>query len=825
MTDLRFAARVLAKNRGFTLVAALLLTLGIGANTVMFSALDAVVLRTLPVPNPEQLVRMVRRLPQLGTRSYLAYAYYEALRDHASTLASVFGYTEDEVAMTDPAPAEQVRVHLATPEFFAALGVPPLYGRILGPADNQPSVGTPAAVLSYSFWRKRFAGDPHAIGRTLALHRHVFRIVGIMPKDFKGTSMDTAPELWVPVAAFPIFVIEGFDTPKLELASFELAGRLKPGISRLAAQAECQALWRSSMEQYYRAHPDLGPGAAKLEVSRVIELDPLEHGISVLRDRYGTALKLLTGSVALLLLIVCSNLAGLVLARASGRRQEIAVRLAMGATRGRLARQMLVESSLLTLLGTSGGVLFAVAAAPLFVRALPPMRDLATFPLTFILDLTPNPRIFLFSIAVSALSALLFGLAPALAASRVGLDGVLREARTTGHARRRAALVVFQVALCTVLLAGASLLVRTLLALENTPAGFDSDHVVAFTVETSLAGYTQAQAKALRLALTERVKVLPGVRGVASASRAVMRGGLKATVAPEGQRASRADFLNTSMNSVSPDYFDAMGMRILAGRSLLDTDADSKPARVVANEAFVRRFFPHADPIGRRFGHSMESVAAPENQIVGVVSDAKYRSLREPMTPTSYSLFSDASAYGEFQFVVRTLGNPESVIQPVRRALAALDPALPFSEVHTLAEEVDNSAAAERLTATLASAFSMLAATLAAIGIYGLLAYSVAERRREIGIRMALGARPLDIGELIGRQALLLVVLGIAIGLAAALAVEPWLRSLLFGVTPGDPASLIASVAFVTLAAAAGAAVPAFRAVRIEPATALRQEN
>ena len=413
---------------------------------------------------------------------------------------------------------------------------------------------------------------------------------------------------------------------------------------------------------------------------------------------------------------------------------------------------------------------------------------------------------------------LLFGLAPALAASRVSLDSVLRGARSSRGGHSRAALVGFQVALCTLLLAGAGLLVRSFQQLHGMDAGFDRDHVVTFTASPGLSGYSLEQCDKLRRALLDRVRALPGVASAASASRAVMRGsGVKTTVLPEGQTITEADSLNTSLNTVSPEYFDTMGMRILAGRGFQDSDRGVKPARVLVNQTFAQQFFPGIDPVGRLLGNSIQT----KFEIIGVVNDAKYRSLREPMTPTYYNLGSDDF----FVLCVRTRMRPETIIQPVRRELAALDPALPFLEIHTLAEEVDASAASERLTATLASLFGLLAAMLAALGIYGLLSYAVAQRRREIGIRMALGARPGDIARMIGRQALAMVLVGVAAGLAAAWEAAPAIRSLLYGVTPSDGMSLGTAAAFVLLVSALATAIPAGRAARVEPASALRDEH
>jgi predicted permease len=538
----------------------------------------------------------------------------------------------------------------------------------------------------------------------------------------------------------------------------------------------------------------------------------------VLRDRFGPALRLMLESAGLLLLLLCSNVAGLLLARGATRREDIAVRIAMGATRLRLARQMLVESLLLAVLGAAGGWVVAALSLPLLVRALPPMRDRLTTQLAISLNVTPDTRVLLYSLGVALGTAVLFGLAPALAATRTSLDSVLRGARSSGGWRGRQALVVFQVALCTLLLWGAGLLVRSFQQLRGMYPGFDSEHLVTFTLDPGLSGYSKEQCDALRRSLMDRVRALPGVVSVASASRAVMRGsGVKTTLLREGRKATPADFLNSSTNMVSIEYFDTMGMHVLAGRNFEESDVGAKPTRAVVNQTFVRQFFPGEEPLGQHVGN----VPYFSFEIIGVVNDAKYRSLREPMTPTLYSMGADDS----FVLNVRALLRPDSLIQPVRRELAALDPALPIIETHTLAAEVDASAAPERLTASLAALFGLLAALLASVGIYGLLAYAVTQRRREIGIRMALGAQAGAVGRMIGGQSLLLVAIGVVVGLGAAWEAGPAVRSLLYGVTLSDGTSLGTAASFVLLLSALATLIPAGRAARIDPASALRDEG
>ena len=818
MGDLRFGARMLRRNPGSTLAIVGLLALGIGAGTVIFSLFDAVLLRPLPVRHPEQLVRMVQRLRQ-GTVSEWPFDYYKALRDRSTTLENVFAETPDyyRFAMTDPRPSEEIAVRAVTPEYFNALGVKALYGRALMPADENENSGAPPAVLNYGFWRRRFNGDPRVLGRTMTLHGNKFVIVGVLPRGFNGLAADTAPDVRVPNRAYPL--LTGY--PGIN-RSIELFGRVKPGFTRTQAEAECLSIYQSVVVPYYQGLVRDGMNLSPV-LMRGMALDPLERGVSILRDRFADTLKLLMASVGVLLLMVCTNVAGLLLARAAGRRHEMAVRLAVGATRARLIRQMLVENSLLAILGAAGGLWIAFLATPLAARALPPIRDPGATLLPLSLNLQMNERVFLFSLALSALTMLLFSAAPAMAASRSSLDSVLRGARSSGGWRGRQALIAFQIALCTFLLVGASLFVRTFRTLHDMNPGFDRDHVATFTLDLSLA---KKDASFPRL-LTERVGRIPGVVSAAISSRGVMRGrGLGYAVARAGERTTPADDFNTSFNDVSPEYFETMGMRILAGRALAASDAPADkpvpPTRVVVNHAFAQRFFPNADPVGRRFGAGTEKVVGADYEIVGMVSDAKYRSLREPIIPTFYAVWT---GYGSYVLSVRTRMRPEAIFQPVRKTLASLDPSLAFLEIHTLAEEVDDSTAGERVTAILASIFGAMAALLAGVGLYGLLAYAVAQRRREIGIRMALGARPAHIGILIGRQTLAMAAAGILLGIGAALAAGPLIRSLLYGLAPSNPKSLLAAATFVAAIAAGAAAIPILRATRVDPSLALRQEN
>jgi predicted permease len=825
VSDLRFAWRMLARSRGFTLAAAGLLAAGIGVTTFIFSAVDAIILRPLPVAHPEQLVHFVQSLPRIGFDSRVPLPAYEALRDRSTTMSAVFGEQEVDRTMTEPAPAERVRIHLSTPNYFDDLGVHAVVGRTLTRDDANDNPSDPPAVLSYSFWQRRYNGDSKALGKTLRVLGQAFVIVGVLPREFNGFTADTAPDIRVPLRVWPLFAPGWVGHP--EFVELNLAGRLKPGVSIAKAQAESKGIWKAALDAMGK------PTSTSRDPTYPLELAPLEHGTSVLRDRFSAALKFLIVCSGFLLLMVCANVAGLLLARSAARRREIAVRMAMGATRTRLVRQMLAESALLAALGAAGGILLAAAMTPILSRLLPTIHDLGSNRLALSVGLAVDRRVLLFALAVSIATVVLFGLAPAIAASRTSLDSILREARSSRVWRGRQALILVQVALCTALLTGAGLLIRTFDDLRYLNTGYDTDHVVTLTIDPpvlytpgeSIESYQKA-TRAFLDGLQQRIRETPGVVSVALAEKGVLRDrGMGTTIAPAGQRATPADVLAIASNYVTPDYFETMGIRLLAGRLLSGSffDPPQKPAQAVVNQAFVERYFPGADAIGKRFGFTAPGeLARPDAEIIGVVSDAKYRSLREPIQPTLYQL-----SYWEGAVVVpvRTRVKPELMIQPLRRAIMAFDPAVPIIEVETLADEVTASASGERLTAALGSIFALLAVLLSAAGIYGLLAYTVAQRRREIGIRVALGATPGDVGELIGRQALTVVIGGVSLGVAAARMAATLIASLLYGVAPGDFRSVSQAAIVVLAMAAIAAAIPAWRAAHIDPAIALRQDH
>jgi len=818
MRDVRYAARLLARTPGVTLLVGGLLALGIGATTVVFSVFQAVLLRPLYADRPEQLVRLVQQLPRVGSLSSFPEAFYDAVRERTKTLAATFGQTGEvtRFPMTAPLPTEEIAVRGVTPTFFSALGVPARDGRTLR-ADDERASGNPPAIISDRLWQRRFGATRDVIGQSLAIKGRYFTIVGVMPERFHGLTTDTGADVWMPLAAYRTLVPAGGGDRLI----FELAGRLAPGASREAAEAECRAIWQSTMEGYYRDDEHQSAQDVTQLVARSVALESLERGVSVLRASFDGVLKITIGAALLLLLIVCLNVGGILMARAVTREQELAVQLALGASPMALVRQVMAEGVLYAAIGAVGGAILAAALIPLAQRVLPPIRDRGGVLLPLTLAVSIDRQVLLFIVVIALVAMLCFSASPAIVAYRSQLDAVLRSARTTTARRGREALMLLQVALCVFFLAMAGLFIRTLYQLRDVETGFAVDHVATFS--GGLGAHAGANAQPFVTSLTERVRDIPGVVSTAMSSIAVLRGrGVFWTVAPTGERITRAHFLDANGNTVSAEYFDTMGIRISRGRAFTAADSLRRDGTSsVVNRAFVARFFPNVEPIGKRFGIPHDGAAGSEFEIVGVTDDVKYRSVREPIAPAFYALGVPTDG---FVLNVRTTGNPEAMFGPVRQALAALDPTLPFREVHALREEVDNSIANERLTATLAGCVGVCAVVFAAAGIYASIGYLAAQRRRELAIRMALGAGRAATATLVARRTLVMLALGIPIGLAAAAVVASSVRAMLFNVSPQDGLSLAIAAVVVAVAAGVATAVPTVGIMRMDPAEALRCE-
>lgn len=819
LRDLRFGLRLLARSPVFTATSVLLLAIGISANTLIFSVADALLLRQLPVSQPEELVRLVRVHPSGFVNWYFSYDLCEALSESTSGLSQVLCQGQADLAFRDRESVERVRAHLVSPNFFETLGVGAQLGRVLTPEDENAEVMP--AVLSDAFWKRRFGSDPAIVGRKLILNDFPFVVVGVTPEGFNGLILDTSPDVRVPAAADSWFAMKSGDstTPRHVEIPAQIFGRLRPGLSLERAEAETMAVVQSA----YEALPEL----TRTSSDRPTRLEPIANGVSVLREQFQYGLVGLMAGVGFLLVMACANVAGLLLARTAARAPEMGVRLALGASRWRLTRQLLSESLLLTLFGGVAGILLTYAFLPLLVYALPQVRDRMAVlqPLAVHIDI--DLRVLTFAVAVTLLSTLLAGLSPALAGARTQVAQAFRSGHTTTRRLSLHKLIVLaQVAACTVLLAGAALLVQTLDRMRSMDAGFDRDHVATFALDPKMKGYDTEQAVLLSHRMLEKVRSLPSVAAASIADRALMRGtGMKGSFTRAGESIGQEDFLNSSVNSVMPGYFETMGMRLVAGRDFATPEPNEhEPKKAIVNQAFVRLLYPDEDPIGKRFGVGRaDTIASPNFEIVGVVSDAKYRSLREEIHPTVYSYMDGGSRFG-FTLYVRTHQRPEGLIGPVRNILQSLDPELPFVEVHTLRQEVEASLWQERLLAGLSSIFGVIAILLVSIGLYGALDCAVKARTREIGVRSALGAEPARIARLLCGEVLVLVAVGVVLGLAVHTVAAQWLSKALYGVQPSDPLALSSALVLIATAAFLASLPPILQAIRIDPASALRQE-
>jgi predicted permease len=820
---IRFAARRLLRSPAFTLWVTVLLTWGIGSGTALLSMVDAVSFRSLDVQNPGELVRVVQHNPAIRTWTVFPEAVFQALQARDEEFSAIAGESKTQAVLSEPAPAQEIHVSFVTGQFFPMLGVPALFGRALAPSDDGFGSDTPPAVLSYAFWNSRFRRDPGVLGQSILLGNHPFVVVGVMPRRFHGFSADTTSDVCVPSSAFGIvFNNAGRTKPSW----FSIMARLRPGVTSSAAEAATLTIWRQAITQYWTGQfAEEGQSARDnlAEDLRLgVQLESEKRGNSRLRDLYGTGWVLLGASALVLEILLCANLATIFLSRNAAKVSDVAVRLALGASRGQVLRLLLTESALLTAMGTAAGILIGYLLIPFLIYALPPVRDIGTDLLTTDLVVGRDLRPLAIGLMLGVGSFLGFGCAPAWIASRLPVKEGLQSGPVSHRLGAQRKLLLLQVALSTLLLACASLLARSLVHLRRINPGFVPERLVSFTFNPGLRGYSVNQANRFHERLVAQVQALPGVASVAAAQFPLMRGtGIKSAFAPQGVTMATNAPLNVTEDWISDNFIATMGMKIIEGRNMPQNQehGPGKVAYVIVNQALARIFFPGASPLGQRFGPR-------ENQglfeVVGVVSDAKFRSLREVPPPTVYE---DAAHLGNLSRVlyVRTRLPAETLIEPVLRIFAALDPTLPVTDVATMDEELDAGTAGERFNARVASVFAFSSAILAGLGIYGLMALFVTQHRRELAIYVAIGAPRSQLVALVSRQFLIAVAGGTVAGVSAAWFLTPLLRSMLYDISPSDPASFLTPICAVALIALLGSLGPLLHTLNIEPATALRQ--
>jgi predicted permease len=860
MQDLRYGLRMLKKNPGFAMVAVLTLALGIGANTAIFSLIDAVLLKMLPVRDPQQLLLLNWTSHGLAegvvegiagnmdhdksgrwTSTSFSYPIYEQIRTRNHVFSSVTALAGNGSELNVSYNGQPARAdgELVSGTFFSALGVQPVLGRALNPDDDRIGAN-PAAVISYGYWERRFGRDPGIVGRTITVNSAPFTIVGVSPPEFYGVQPGRAVEVWLPLHAQPQVEPRwspgmpepGRETrphPALLFASRDMwwvviIGRLKTGVREQEAHAELESILQQTIAA------DVKP-STKPETIPHLGVDAASKGLSYLRLEFSKPLSILMVVVGLVLLIACANVANLLLARATSRQKEIAVRLAVGAGRSRLVRQLLTESVMLAGLGGAVGLVLAFWGTDLLVAFMASGEPIS-------LNVTPDPLVLGFTAAVSVLTGILFGLSPALRSTRVDLTPTLKETAgelwTAMRGKRGLrwglgrGLVTTQVALSLLLLVGAGLFVRTLTNLEHVNLGFNERNLLLFGIDPTQDGYKGRRLADFYQELARRLQALPGVESVSFSGATLVGGGgnfrrtqIQGYVPKSGDE---TDGVEAHSNSVGPKFFETMGIPLVLGRTVSEGDTAEAPKVAVINEQFARRFLGGGNPIGRRFGFGDKSTSG-DIEIVGVVGDAKYEHLRDEVPATIYvPCLQEVQSLGAMHFEVRTAENPMELASAVRRVAQDMDHNLALYQVRSQVEQINQTLFQERLFSRLTSFFAVLAALLACVGIYGTMAFAVTRRTREIGIRMALGARSGEIAATILRETLVPVGVGIAVGLVVALAVTRLISGLLYGLKPTDPLSIAVAVLLMGGVGALAGYTPARRATKVDPMVALRYE-
>jgi predicted permease len=833
--DLRYAARHLSRSPVFAIMSVLMLALGIGANTAIFSLMNAILLRALPVSHPEQLF-FFGKVQSEGNTSFLphgstevfSYPFFREFRrrnqvfSEVAAIQSSFTKTHGRVAANRD--LEQIDVDLVSGSYFHTLGVNTIVGRVFSDSDDATPGGHAVAIASYSWWQNRLAGARSLNDKTVTIGGTVYNIIGVAPPGFFGLTVGQSPSLWIPLAMQKQIDPDESALEENMFRFLHIIARVKPGVSRQQAQANTDLVFRQILRGY------LGPRPLPQELSNIqhafIELTGAATGRSQLRSLFTAPLQVLMTVVVLVLLIACANIANLLLARATARQQEIAIRLAVGAERKRLIRQLLAESALLGFVGAALGVAFAWGASQLLlVQISRGARQLA-------IHVTPDATVLGFTVAVTILTVLLFGTAPALRATGVDLARSLHAGRgaSAGAIRNRLTrlLVVGQVAMSLMLLAGAGLFLRSLANLMNIDVGFDKQNVLRMMIDPSAAGYQpDERLTGLMQRIEERLDSLPGISAASFALSVFDGGGWSQTnvVAPGSQNYETENHVRVDLNVTGPRYFDVMRMPVVLGRALNERDKQTSRKVAVINQTMARTHFPGSSPLGRVFEiGEMDGSEWQNIEVVGVVKDAKYMEPEEKQMPAAFFPLAQHHAHFLYNLVVRYTGDASFVAPAVRKAISGLDPNLPVSDVRTLAEMVDDFTVNRRVIAQLSTFFGILAALLACIGIYGVMSYGVARRTNEFGIRMALGAGRNDVLWSVIRETLSLAVGGVAAGLILTLASGRFFQSLLFGIKAYDPMIISLAVPAMVVVAIVAGYLPARRATRIDPSVALRYQ-
>ncbi len=843
--DIRYGARQLLKSPGFSIVAVLSLALGIGANTAIFTLINDLLLKSLPVRDPQQLVSFGKATGGgiLGGFDHprpldiFTYDFYKRLeRDQENKETAkfegvcAFGSFPVQISvrsgMHRGGAATQAFSNLVSGTFFSVLGAEPILGRTIGPADTDAAGRSPVAVISYRYWQQELAADPAVIGRTIAINGTLFTVIGVMPSSFYGVDLNsTSPDMWLPITMQAEVMQQPLMLDGSNLYWIHMMARRKSDVSVASAQAWVSAQLQQSMAEHEGGQVT---EARRKEIAQFsVELLPGGAGISGLRAQYAAPLNVLMGIVAIVLLIACANLANFLLAKAAAREREFSTRLALGSSRARIVRQVLTETLLLAFIGGALGLVLAFAGTRVLIKFIVgPSSHTA-------LAATPDLRVLAFTSAICVLTGLLFGLAPALRVSRTDVTGALNaNSRTAAGAGGRSGrlmpnlLVTGQVMLSLVLLGVAGLFLRTLHNLHSQDLGFNRTNLLLVTTSPKFAGYKPEQLNALYDRILGRIDALPGVRSAAlSGGPPMFHGNWGSPITIVGRPVKENEDVSTLLNRVSPGYFETLGIPLLRGRTIGPQDTATSTKAVVVNQTLADKYFPHGDAIGHSFTVADPSVKGTW-QIVGVVRDATYNHAGEEHDAMAYLAVMQLTEDDQYAFFlqVQTAGDPSAVAGEVRGALAEIDPNLPILDVQPISEFLDSLIDQQRLVSQLSGFFSVLALSLCAIGLYGVMTYSVVRRTNEIGVRIALGAGTGEVLWLVLRQSLILLGIGVVLGVPATLGASRAIQAGLFGLSPWDPSTLVGAVTVIAAVTLIAAYFPARRAARIDPIVALRYE-
>ncbi len=804
--DARFGLRMLGRNRGFTTVGVLTLALGIGANTAIFSLIEAAMLRMLPVKDPQQLVLVGNFNGEQAIDSF-SYPQFTFMREHSRS-SNMFAYADIHLNLSAGDVTEDASGLLVSEDYFSVLGLQPFLGRLIITGDES------VAVLSHRFWVSQFGGDPSIVGKMATLNGLPFTVVGIAPRQFFGTEAGISPDVFVPL------VMRDQLSPGEALLSarnnfwLTVMGRLSPGVAPDRARAELQVLYQQSNAEELQGVAEDNPLARYFNSMR-ISVAPGDKGTGNLRETFGKPLLILMTVVGLVLLIACANVASLLLARATARQKEMGIRMALGAGRARLLRQFLTEGLLLSIGGGLLGLLIAWWFADGLVGILT----------RTVLNVSPNATVLVFTLSVSIVTGLMFGAVPAFRATRFDPTLWLRNESGTGRLRKwgvRNFLVTGQVAISVFLLIGAGLFIRTLMNLKNLDMGFQADHLLLVSLDPGLSRYGADRTDSFYSELLERVRTMPGVRSASIADQPLLGGAMFDGLVVEGHTTLPGRAPAVAVKSVTPGFFETMVIAVRKGRDFTEQDRKGMPKVAIINERVARQFFHGQNPIGKHIGVGS---ATPDLEIVGVIADTKYKNLRTPAPSTIYLPISQLKSPPSARTLhVRTYGDHSPMAAAIRDQVRAIDKNLPLTDLKLFTSLIDENLVQERLIASLSGFFGALAVLLACVGLYGVMSYAVTCRTKEIGIRMALGASPIKVLGKIVRESLGFVLAGIAIGVPASLAVMRLVQKLLFGVKSVDPATIIVATLLMIAVAALAGFFPARRASKVDPMVALRQE-